>query len=347
MRGEFEKLLAQYDYELPPELIAQEPARPRDAARLMVYQRETNTVSLDTFSNLSSYLPPRAVLVFNKTRVIPARLFMRKESGGHVELLYLRSVRDALEMLAHRKLGVGARLLLRSKKIFVVESCSALGIYRIRPQFAIPDIRGFLKRYGHTPIPPYVRHTQLTEAELRRHYQTVFARQSGSVAAPTASLHFMDRSLRQLEDAGYAVRFVTLHVGLGTFAPLREEQVVRARLHEEQYNIDKSTATFLNRAKQEGRPIIAVGTTVLRTLESASDARGVLKKLGGSTDLFIRPPHKFNFINGMITNFHVPKSSLMMLVAALVSREKLFELYAQAIREKFRFFSFGDGMLLL
>lgn len=203
-----------------------------------------------------------------------------------------------------------------------------------------------LAKYGETPIPPYLRHTTLSEKELRIKYQTVFARIPGSVAAPTASLHFTDRLLQKIKSAGLSIKFVTLDVNLGTFAPLLPEQVASKKLHREHYNIDNVTMSFLNKAKAQGRPIIAVGTTVARTLESAAKVKGKLSKSGGKTDLFISEGYKFNFVDGLITNFHVPRSSLLMLVAALIGRQKLFQLYNIAHHKGFKFFSFGDGILV-
>ena len=207
-------------------------------------------------------------------------------------------------------------------------------------------MNALFEKYGNAPIPPYIKHTPLSSAELKKQYQTVFAKNSGSIAAPTASLDFTKRLLEKLRKTGISTQFVTLHVGLGTFAPLTEENITQGKLHKERYAIDSKTAAFLNRAKKEGRPIIAVGTTAVRALETASDKKGKLAKLSGETDIFIREGYRFRFTDGIITNFHVPRSSLLMLVSAFVGRERLFELYRKAMKKKFSFFSFGDGMLL-
>jgi S-adenosylmethionine:tRNA ribosyltransferase-isomerase len=218
--------------------------------------------------------------------------------------------------------------------------------YIFKPSFPISRIIAILMRHGTTPIPPYIKHSPLSEKKLRTEYQTVFARVRGSVAAPTASLHMTPRLFRALKKAGHEVRYVTLHVGLGTFAPLTENQLATGKLHTEQYSIAAPTARALNAAKKAGRPIIAVGTTVARTLESAARGTARLTVPRGATDIFIRPGYAFSFVDGLITNFHVPRSSLMMLVAALVGREKILEIYRTAIQKKFRLFSFGDGMLI-
>jgi len=340
-----ETILAHYDYAYPPELIAQAPASPRDSARLLTYDRLTGRTCFGRFSELPERLPPGAVLVFNETRVWPARLVLKKETGGKAVVLYVSSERGLLKVMCDRRVEVGSRLGLGPRLSFRVSRHEGR-YYFLKPSFPAARIGAVLERHGLTPLPPYIKDSPLSESEKKKRYQTVFARRPGSVAAPTASLHFTERLLRRLRSSGCAVRFVTLHVNLGTFAPLTEENLRRGRLHEERYEIDARTAVFLNAAKRAGRPIIAVGTTVARTLESAADRRGRLRRLAGTTDIFIREGSRFRFIDGLITNFHVPRSSLMMLVAALVGREELLGIYEQAVAYKFRLFSFGDGMLI-
>lgn len=336
---------ALYDYKYPQSAIAQAPAKPRDAARLLVYDRAQDSLAYDSFRNIYRYLPAGAVLVLNRTKVLPARFVGRKTTGGKVEFLFLDKHEKTFDVLANRSLHVGESVQVFGKlTIHVVKKL--LKGYRVEPQFAIDQLYGYLLKDGQTPIPPYIKHSPLTEKKLRREYQTVFAENIGSVAAPTASLHFTTELLRSLQRRGVVLEYVTLHVGLGTFAPLTEIQLQTGRLHKETYAIDADVAKRLNVYRKEGRVIVAVGTTVVRTLESAANAKGELVKLSGSADLFIRPPYKFRFVQALITNFHVPKSSLMMLVAALVGREKLLELYTLAIKKKFRLFSFGDGMLI-
>lgn len=355
---EFKNLLRQYDYALPPELIAQKPANPRDSARLLVYQRQNGfsspkhgegkrrglKIKLDKFSNIGKYLPKNSVLVFNQTKVWPARLLLTKPTGGKVEILYISHDDKFITSLANKKLSVG--LILKTGRNLKLEVMARQHQYYVlKPNFSLSEIKAVLKKYGQTPLPPYIKNSPLSEKQKRRQYQAIFAKAGLSVAAPTASLHFTKNLIQKLRKQGIGAAYVRLDVGLGTFAPLQQENLDNQRLHKEYYEINRQTAAFLNKAKKQGRPIIAVGTTVTRTLETAAQHRQ-LKHLTGQTRLFIRPGYKFKFIDGLITNFHVPKSSLMMLVAALTGRQQLLELYQKAINKKFRFFSFGDGMLI-
>lgn len=356
MRDTLIKFVQSYDYRLPKELIAQEPAVPRDAARLLIYDRKTGKTAYDVFANLDKYLPPNAVLVFNETRVVPARLPIIKETGGRALALFVAARRGLVEVLCEKKLSEGSIVTVSKTELRFRVKTQKGSIYFLKPFFPIARTVAVLKKYGLTPLPPYIKHSLLTEKERREKYQTVFAREGISVAAPTASLHFTARLMRKLRNRGIALKFVRLDVGLGTFAPLTAENLATGKLHEEYYKIDRKTADFLNKAKKEGRPIIPVGTTALRTLESAAIIRvnprlhsresAFLRKLSGKTRLFVRKGYKFKFVDSLITNFHVPRSSLLMLVAALVGRKKILELYKKAIRRKFRLFSFGDGMLI-
>lgn len=352
--NKFQQVLKQYDYELPPELIAQDPARPRDSARLLVYDRATGKVSYSHFRYIVQFLPKNAVLVFNETKVLPARLSVKKESGGMVKILYLATVGKNVRIFSNRPLREGAKLTLMPRFGFTVARKEGK-YYLLRPTFPLAKLYDVLERYGTAPIPPYIKHSTLKGKALREQYETVFAKHRGSVAAPTASLHFTRQLLQKIRRAGIATKFVTLHVNLGTFAPLTETQWCEGKLHEETYAIDERTAEFLNHAKRAGRPIVAVGTTVTRALESATsvipgfarNSVSKIKKLRGATRLFIREGDKLKFVDGMITNFHVPRSSLLMLVAAFMGRKKLLEFYNLAIGKQFRFFSFGDGMFIL
>lgn len=397
MQDFFNQLLNQYDYELPEELIAQEPAEPRDSAQLLVYNKQTHKIGLDTFSNITQYLPANSVVVFNQTKVLPARLALSKPTGGRVRVLYVQTEQDTLLVMADRHLQEGSVLHLTGVLTFTVVKQTDK-YYVLRPSFAIEELFDILETYGHTPIPPYIKHSPLSEKDLRDKYQTVFAQEKGSVAAPTASLHFTEELLQKLKDNGHDVVYVTLHVNLGTFAPLTKEHVTSGKLHKEWYSIPKSTQVIIEDAKLAGRPIIAVGTTVVRALESAANpvmhnrvmrredlltkdnlphrhsgrrsCKGsspesfldhtmdvnessmekinnvLLKQPSGTTDLFISEGYQFKVIDGLVTNFHVPKSSLLLLVAAYIGREKLFDLYLLAIEKRYKFFSFGDGMLL-
>jgi S-adenosylmethionine:tRNA ribosyltransferase-isomerase len=342
---EFKKLLEFYDYKFPEKLIAQKPASPRDSAKLLVYDRKNGKSEIDVFKNIGKYLPEKAVLVFNETKVVPARLWLKKSTGGKIQLLYLGEDKGLLRFIVDRKINLGEKAFLDAKTFLTAEKQQE-DIYCFKPSFPAKNIFKVLEKFGETPIPPYIKHSPLKESELKEKYQTVFAKRPGSVAAPTASLHFTKRLMRKLKESGFDLCFITLHVNLGTFAKLTFNQVASAKLHNEFYEIDLKTAVELNKAKLEGRPIVAVGTTVARTLESASGVKNKLIKLSGETDLFIKEGYKFRFINSLITNFHVPKSSLLMLVSAFSGRKETMALYRLAIEKRFRFFSFGDGMLL-
>ncbi len=336
----------EYDYTFPSKLIASEPAQPRESARLLVHRRGQGASTITTFAEIGDLLPENAVLVFNETKVIPARFYALRPSGGTVQLLYLGVRGGHIHVLANRPLKLGEVLTARGDGTTCIVQEKLDKGYALTPSIPLSQFESFLLRVGTTPIPPYIKHTRLSEEQLREEYQSVLAKYFGSSAAPTASLHFGESLIRSLEQRGVAIVRVTLHVGLGTFAPLTAAHLESGRLHTEQYFIDPSAAQKLQLYKQKGRPIIAVGTTVVRTLESAT-RNGQLHELSGETDLFIYPPYQFQFVDGIITNFHVPQSSLLMLVAAFTGKDELFRLYDQAIHEQFHLFSFGDGMLLL
>lgn len=342
----FEKIIKQFDYTIPEKLIAQKPASPRENAKLLVFNKRTNNIKLDIFKNLVNYLPEKSVLVFNKTKVIPARLIAVKPSGGKVELLFVKRHKDKLIFLANKKIDISSVIKLDEKNYFTVEEKKE-NKYFLKPSFSCKKIFNILENYGKTPIPPYIKSSDLDEEELKKEYQAVFAKIKGSVAAPTASLHFTKSLIKEIKKAGHTVCFVTLHVNLGTFATLTEKMFYEKKLHEEYFNIDSKTIDILNNAKAKKNPIIAVGTTVARTLESAVNNEKKLTKNNGSTNLFIDEKYKLKFTDSIITNFHVPKSSLLMLVASFIGRKKLLELYEHAILHNFRFFSFGDGMIIL
>ncbi len=339
-------ILDKYDYSYPPELIAQAPAHPRDRARILIYNRKSQTISDDRFINLVKHLPANAVLVFNQTKVIPARFTVFKPSGGKVNLLYLNQDSHMIRTMADRTLTIGTEIAINDKLKFTVTKRDEKW-YELKPQFPINKMESVLQKYGRAPLPPYIKHTPLSKQQTAQQYQTVFAKQSGSVAAPTASLHFSKRLMNALTKHHIQTAFVTLHVGLGTFAPVTSEQIKTKTLHYEQFTIDKRTATMLNQAKLTGRPIIAIGTTTVRTLESATNNFGVLQTLTGSTNLFIQENYKLKFVDGLITNFHVPRSSLLMLVSAFTGQPQLMTLYKKAVADQYKLFSFGDGMLIL
>jgi S-adenosylmethionine:tRNA ribosyltransferase-isomerase len=361
---EFAKAIARYDYTFPPELIATAPAHPRDNARLAVFDRASGDITFSTFHKIGKFLPEKSVLVLNETKVIPARLHLTRTTGGKVAVLSLGvTSHGLLRVLSPKKLREGEYLQLHGKEGFTVKKSRARGgaaargpepsskgdqkEWLLEANFPLSKLQKEMEKFGTMPLPPYIKHTPLTEKEIKREYQSVFAKDPGSIAAPTASLHFTKKLLSDLQKHGHRIIRVTLHVHLGTFSPLTEEQWKSGKLHTEEYHIAASAAHALEKAKSEKRKIIAVGTTVARTLESASDQHGRISKPSGTTNLFIREGYQWKMVNGLITNFHVPKSSLLMLVSAYAGREQVMELYKKSIEQRMRLFSFGDGMLIL
>jgi len=351
-----------FHYELPPELIAQEPAARREDARLLLWERRSHERRHSTVAQLGGFLREGDVLIFNDSRVIPARLHGGREgSGGKVELLLLRPVghNDWWAMLKPgRRLREGDVIRLTRNKggasdfIATIQEKNEAGHGRVH--FAGPgDILDHLGELGEMPLPPYIR-ADATRTKLdRERYQTVFAREPGSVAAPTAGLHFTEALLEEIRERGVATHFVTLHVGLGTFAPVKAEEVEAHEMHEEYFEVSEPTAQAVNEAKSQGRRVIAVGTTSLRVLESVAAYHGGQLVAGaGSTRIFIHPPHKFRLVDALFTNFHLPCSTLLMLVSAFASPgtsagiDPLLEVYREAIAERYRFFSYGDAMLI-
>lgn len=348
MQESFDHLISRFDFPFPPELIANAPAKPRDSAKLLVYNRASQNISHSTFRHLAEFLPKGTQLVLNETKVIPARLPLIKQTGGMVPLLVLgQAGKGIIRALSPKPLKIGEVLHLpHSTATFeVLEREEKSWLLK----FHVPhdDLQKFMEHKGSMPLPPYIKHTPLTREQQREQYQTVFAKVPGSIAAPTASLHFTDRLLKNLEDHGVHLHRVVLHVHLGTFAPLTEDQWKKGELHTEHYEIPEKTARRLEKAKAEGQKIVAVGTTVTRALESACDAKGRLTKPKGDTSLFLHEERHPRFVNGLITNFHVPKSSLLMLVASFIGRDQLMKIYEEAIGERYRLFSFGDGMLII
>lgn len=340
-----EHSLSGYSYDVPEGAVALVPKVPRDRARLLVFDRKTGMTTDATFSDLPRFLPEGAVLVLNQTRVIPARVQVRKATGGKAELLYLRREGGrAVSVLSNRPLKLGSTVSASGRYRFKVVSRTGAQ-YRLEPLFPLSRFARLMERFGRTPLPPYLKSSPLTESQRRQKYQAVFAKAGESVAAPTASLHFTDRLLRKLQASGFEIERVRLDVSLGTFAPLTEAQLKAGKLHRERYAISPKAAERLNAAKRANRPVIAVGTTTLRALESAAQS-GVVRSGAGETDLFIRPGYRLRFVSGLITNFHVPRSSLLMLVATLVGRRRLLALYRRALKAGYRVFSFGDGMLV-
>jgi S-adenosylmethionine:tRNA ribosyltransferase-isomerase len=332
--------LNDFDFDLPKSLIAQYPSRSRTDSRLLVLR---DILVDSTFSQLGNFLKPNDLLVLNDTKVIPARLFGHKDSGGKVEVLVERLINNhvALVMIkSSRSPKIGSYVALENKRSFKI--CDKKdGIYKV--DFESDSILNVLNEIGHIPLPPYINREDSKEDQSR--YQTVYAKNDGAVAAPTAGLHFDEILLSSLENQGINHTFVTLHVGAGTFQPVKVENIESHKMHSEYYEISTETIDKIEQAKALGGRIIAVGTTTVRVLESAS-INGRLKHQKGDTDIFIYPGFKFQIVDAMITNFHLPKSSLLMLVSAFIGYKEMFETYSHAIKEQYRFFSYGDAMLL-
>jgi S-adenosylmethionine:tRNA ribosyltransferase-isomerase len=331
-----------FDYNLPPEYIAQTPVEPRDSSRMLVLKRDSGTLVHSVFREISQFLHPGDLLVVNRTRVIPARIFACKQTGGAVEILLLRR-----EDLLTWECLVGGKGLLNGKTITIENGPSAeivevLEGSRRRLRFAEP-IEPFFSKVGHVPLPPYI-HEPLKDPER---YQTVYARDPGSAAAPTAGLHFTTRLMDELKSQGVNFAEVTLHVGLDTFAPVTEEDPEAHQIHTEWCEIPPATVEAITQTRQSGGRIIAVGTTSVRTLESTARAgKNSILSYSGPTNLYILPGYQFKLVDAMITNFHLPKSTLLMLVSAFTGREKVLRAYEIAKHEHYRFYSFGDAMLI-
>ena len=335
-----------YDYDLPEELIGQDPLEDRSSSRLMVLDRQTGDVEHRHFTDILEYLHPGDCLVINNTKVIPARLFgVKEDTQAKIEVLLLkRKENDIWETLVKpgKKAKPGTKLvfgdgLLTAEVVDVVEEGNRL------IQFHYDGIfEEILDQLGQMPLPPYITH-QLKD---KNRYQTVYAKYDGSAAAPTAGLHFTKELLQKVKDMGVDIAEVTLHVGLGTFRPVKVENVLDHHMHSEFYMVSQEAADKINRAKESGHRVIAVGTTSTRTLEAAADENGRLYETSGWTEIFIYPGYQFKVIDALITNFHLPQSTLVMLVSALAGREHVLHAYETAVKEKYRFFSFGDAMLI-
>ena len=338
--------VSDFDYELPEELIAQTPIEKRDESRLMVLDREKQTIEHRKFKNIIEYLKPGDVLVRNNTKVIPARIYGKKETGANVEFLLLNNIEgDIWECIVRpgNKLHIGTNVifgdgLLKAEILEIMEG----GTRKVK--FYYNGIfNEILDKIGLMPLPPYI-HEELKEKDR---YQTVYAKYEGSAAAPTAGLHFTEELFEDLRKKGVEIANVTLHVGIGTFRPVKEENVEEHKMHTEHFYIKKEDVEKINNAKKEGRRVIAVGTTSCRVLESIADENGFVKETEEDTGIFIYPGYKFKCIDGLITNFHLPQSTLLMLVSALAGKEYIMKAYKEAVKEKYRFFSFGDAMLII
>ena len=338
-------LKSDYDYELPEELIAQTPAEPRDSSRLLVYDRATGKREHRIFRDIKEYLRPGDVLVVNNTKVLPARLYAYTKNGGKVEVLLLkRRDLNEWEVLVRpgKKAKVGAELIVSEELSLTVVDRTDTGERIVRFHFdgVFEDI---LSRLGSMPLPPYI-HEKLKDKDR---YQTVYCKTDGSAAAPTAGLHFTQELLAEIRAMGVEIAEVLLHVGLGTFRPVKEEDLTHHVMHSEFYKVDERAAEIVNAAKREGRRVIAVGTTSVRTLETVAGEQGMLRPCSGDTSIFIYPPYRFKCVDALITNFHLPESTLIMLVSAFMGREQCLSVYREAVEERYRFFSFGDAMMIV
>lgn len=337
--------LSDFDYDLPEELIAQTPIEPRNASRLMVIDPVEQTIRHHHFFELKNFLEPGDALIFNDTRVMPARLIGRKEpSGARIEVLLLRRVdSDIWETLV--KPGKKARqgTIIRFGDDLSCEVLEPTDFGGRRVRFSYDGIfEEVLDRLGETPLPPYIRE----KLEDRERYQTVYSRETGSAAAPTAGLHFTEAQMDELRAAGIKLGFLTLHVGLGTFRPVKAENIEEHIMHREVYSISDKTAKLIRDTKAMGKRVIAVGTTSIRTLESAAVAKDEIYGTSGETDIFIYPGYRFKIVDAVVTNFHLPKSTLIMLVSAFAGREFTLRAYREAVANRYRFFSFGDAMFI-
>lgn len=333
-------------YDLPPELIAQTPVEPRDSSRLLVYNRAEKSIEHKHFYDVIDYLKKGDVLVVNNTKVLPARIYGHKEgTGGKIEFLLLKRLD-----LTHWEVILKPGRIAKEGAVFVFSDKLKARIQSIGDdgsriaEFIFDGVfETILSEVGEMPLPPYIKQ-KLTD---KSRYNTVYSKIDGSAAAPTAGLHFTPELIQKIKDKGVEFAEVLLHVGLGTFRPVKVDDVTKHHMHSEYYCVSKQAAETINKAKAEGRRVICVGTTSVRTLESAADENGLLRECSGNTEIFIYPPYKFKVVDALITNFHLPESTLIMLVSALCSREEILDVYKTAVEQRYRFFSFGDAMMVL
>lgn len=337
--------VSDFNYELPEELIAQVPITNRDSSRLMVLNKELKTIEHKIFKDIIDYLEPGDCLVRNNTKVIPARLYGKKETGANIEFLLLNNIEgDTWEIIVRpgNKLHIGTKVIfgngiLEAEVLDTMPGGTRKVVFHYKGIF-----NEILDQIGLMPLPPYI-HETLKEKDR---YQTVYAKFDGSAAAPTAGLHFTNELLEKIQEKGIQIANVTLHVGIGTFRPVKEEEVEKHDMHSEHFYIKKEDAEKINNAKRSGHRVIAVGTTSCRVLESVADSDGFVKETEGDTKIFIYPGYKFKCLDALITNFHLPQSTLLMLVSALAGKEFILDAYNKAVKEKYRFFSFGDAMFI-
>ena len=337
--------VSEFNYNLPEELIAQTPIEKRDESRLMILDRSKKTIEHKKFKDIIDYLEPGDVLVRNNTKVIPARLYGQKETGAKVEFLLLNNIeKDCWECIVRpgNKLHIGTKVIF-GDGILTAEILEIMPGGTRKVEFHYQGIfNEILDQIGLMPLPPYI-HESLKEKDR---YQTVYAKYDGSAAAPTAGLHFTEKLQKKIEEKGIIIANVTLHVGIGTFRPVKEETVEEHKMHTEHYYIKQEDVDKINNAKKNGKRVIAVGTTSCRVLETIADENGMVKETEGDTGIYIYPGYKFKCLDGLITNFHLPQSTLLMLVSALAGKDYIMNAYEEAVKEKYRFFSFGDAMFI-
>ena len=345
--------ISEFDYELPEELIAQRPSEKRENSKMMVLNKEHHQIEHKNFFNIVDYLDDNCVLILNNTKVMPARLYGYKDTGAKIEVFLLKKYDDAnrWEVLIRPSKRVRVGTIIKVSEELSVEVMMPLpddGKWVVKMIYE-GDLLQILHKVGNIPLPPYIERKMATE-ELRQldfeRYQTVYAKNEGSVAAPTAGLHFTEDILNKLKEKGVEIGYVTLDVGIGTFRPVKCENILEHQMDSEAFEISEETAELINRAKAQGKKIVAVGTTTVRTLESAYKIYGEIKACKSASNLFIYPPYEFKVVDKLITNFHLPKSTLLMLVSALATKDFIFEGYAEAIKEKYRFYSYGDCMFI-
>ncbi|QNO15726.1 tRNA preQ1(34) S-adenosylmethionine ribosyltransferase-isomerase QueA [Alkalicella caledoniensis] len=335
-----------YDFYLPEKLIAQKPSERRDHSRLLVLSKESGNIEHKSFYECLEFLNPNDLIIFNDTKVLPARLFGNKVSGGKVEVMLLNEVaKGTWECLAKpgKKLKEGTQILFSHGLEGIVEDDTEFGGKTIKFNMHGLDFLEAIDKIGELPLPPYIKE----KPEDYGRYQTVYAQNVGAVAAPTAGLHFTEELLDKINAKGVETSFITLHVGLGTFRPVQVEKIEEHKMHSEFYSISKETVEAIKKCKERKGRVVAVGTTVVRTLETIANLNDELTPTSGWTDIFIYPGYNFKIVNGLFTNFHLPKSTLVMLVSAFAGKEKVMNAYSEAVTEEYRFFSFGDGMLIL
>ena len=337
--------VSEFNYDLPEELIAQVPIKNRDESKLMVLNRKKQTIEHKIFKNIIDYLNPGDCLVRNNTKVIPARLYGKKETGANVEFVLLNNIeKDIWETIVRpgNKLHVGTKVIFGNGKLIakILETMPG-GTRKVEFEYS-GIFNEILDEIGLMPLPPYI-HEELREKDR---YQTVYAKYEGSAAAPTAGLHFTQELIEEIQRKGIEIANVTLHVGIGTFRPVKEDTVEKHKMHSEHFYIKQEDVDKINFAKQKGKRVIAVGTTSCRVLETIADEKGCVKAQEGDTQIFIYPGYKFKILDGLITNFHLPQSTLLMLVSALAGKDYIMKAYNEAVKQKYRFFSFGDAMFI-